>query len=93
MRIKQVRLAQTIPGTASNLIDSDKFDLRFDGAKLHVKYKSGPNALKYGTFMVFPANIAYLEYEEVTELAPEDGQTGETSPQDPAKKGPGRPKK
>lgn len=93
MKIKQVRLAQTIPGTASNLIDSDKFDLRFDGAKLHVKYKSGPNALKYGTFMVFPANIAYLEYEEVTESAPNAGQSTGEGVVGGDKKGPGRPKK
>lgn len=69
MKIKQVKLAQALPGTASNLLEPEKFELNWDGTKLHAKYKSGANAEKYQTFMVFPANIAHIEYfpEEITE--------------------------
>jgi hypothetical protein len=68
MIIKQVKLAQALPGTSSNLIEPEKFDIKWDGTKLHAKYKSGPNAQKYASFMIFPANIAHIEYyEEVTE--------------------------
>lgn len=93
MKIKNVRLAQAIPGVSSNLLGPREFDFRFDGAKLHVKFKAGDKAQKHGTFMIFPANIAYIEYEEVTEVETDSGQdAGETAPEG-AKKGPGRPKK
>lgn len=73
MKIKQVKLAQALPGTSSNLIEPEKFDIKWDGTKLHAKYKSGPNAEKYKTFLVFPANIAHIEYyEENTETASPD---------------------
>lgn len=73
MKIKQVKLAQALPGTASNLLEPEKFDLKWDGSKLHAKYKSGPNSQKYETFMVFPANIAHIEYyEEVTAVSGQD---------------------
>lgn len=86
MKIKQVRLAQTIPGSSSNLLEADKYDLRFDGTKLHIKHKS---SLKHDTFMVFPANIAYIEYVDESVKTTEPPTEGEQD----AKKAPGRPKK
>lgn len=70
MKIKQVKLAQALPGTSSNLIEPEKFDIKWDGTKLHAKYKSGPNADKYQTFMIFPANIAHIEYHEESTESP-----------------------
>lgn len=85
MKIKQVKLAQALPGTASNLLEPEKFDLNWDGTKLHARYKSGPSAEKYQTFMVFPANIAHIEYfpEEITAPSSQDAdkeltKTGKT---------------
>lgn len=86
MKIRQVKLAQTIPGTASNLIEAEKFDLHFDGTKLHVKYKGGPGAAKYKSFMVFPANIAWMEYEEVTEAPIQEGEQNITPKKGATKK-------
>jgi hypothetical protein len=78
MIIKQVRLAQTIPGSASNLLEADKYDLKFDGNKLHVKHLVGANAIKHGTFLIFPANIAYIEYVETTPASASEGGNGKT---------------
>lgn len=61
MKVKQVRLAQSIPGTASNLLEKDKYDLAFDKGMLTVKLKHNPK--KLGDFVVFPANIAWIETE------------------------------
>lgn len=71
MKIKQVKLAQGLPGTASNLIESDKYDLDFDKGILTARHKTNR---KYGTFMVFPANIAHIELfdEENTQSASQD---------------------
>lgn len=68
MRIKQVKLAQGLPGSASNLIEDSKYHLAFDKGILTAKHKTNP---KHGTFMVFPANIAHIELydEEVTGAA------------------------
>ena len=73
MNIKQVKLAQALPGTASNLLEPANFDLKWDGTKLHAKYKTGQNAQKYQTFLIFPANIAHIEYyEEITGAPSQD---------------------
>jgi hypothetical protein len=81
MKIKQVKLAQALPGTASNLLEPERFDLKWDGSKLHAKYKSGPSAQKYETFMVFPANIAHIEYyEEETSSSSRPGQVNISNP-------------
>lgn len=61
MKIKQAKLAQTIRGETSNIIESKKYDLRFEGGMLHVSLKSSD--AKYGPFIIFPANIAWLEIE------------------------------
>ena len=88
MKIKQVKLAQALPGTASNLLEPATFDLKWDGTKLHAKYKSGQNAQKYASFMIFPANIAHIEYhEEITDAPSQDAD----QPVIPGK--PGRPAK
>ena len=60
--VKQAKLAQGIRGEVSNIIDSKKYDLRFEGGMLHVKSRASDS--KYGPFIVFPANIAWLEIEE-----------------------------
>jgi hypothetical protein len=87
MKIKQVKLAQALPGTSSNLIEPEKFDIKWDGTKLHAKYKSGPNSEKYETFLVFPANIAHIEYyEEVTESASQGQDENVVPPKGKAKK-------
>lgn len=61
MKIKQARLAQVIRGEISNIIDNTKYDLEFDKGMLHVSPKANPR--KTGDFVVFPANIAWLEVE------------------------------
>ena len=80
MRVKNARLAQAIPGTATNMLESKFYELTFDKGMLTVKLKSNPK--KYGDFIVFPANIAWLETapEEVT--AP-TGQVEEKQITDP----------
>lgn len=62
MRVKQARLAQAIRGETSNLIDSDKYNLTFDKGMLTAVLKYNPR--KFGDFIIFPANIAYIELEE-----------------------------
>jgi hypothetical protein len=64
MKIKQVRVAQAIRGETSNLIESTKYNLNYDKGILYVELKNNPKG--FGKFMVFPANIAYLEYEEIS---------------------------
>ena len=70
--MKNARLAQAIPGTASNLLENKFYDLNFDKGMLTVHLKSNPK--KYGDFVVFPANIAWLETEPEETTAP-TGQT------------------
>lgn len=65
MIIKQVRVAQALRGETSNLLEPAKYELSFDKGILHVKLKNNPR--KLGSFMVFPANIAWIEYEESTQ--------------------------
>lgn len=68
MKVKQAKLAQAIRGETSSLIDDKKYDLDFDKGMLHAKLKVNPKNL--GPFIIFPANIAYIEYhEEATEGA------------------------
>lgn len=65
MKVKQAKLAQALRGETSNLIDEKKYELTFDKGMLHAKLKFNPKGI--GPFVVFPANIAFLEYhEEVT---------------------------
>jgi hypothetical protein len=61
MKVKQARLAQPIRGEISNIIESTKYELDFDKGMLTVKLKNNPKNL--GDFIVFPANIAWLETE------------------------------
>lgn len=61
MKVKQARLAQPIRGEISNIIDEAKYGLVFDKGMLHVSPKANPR--KTGDFVVFPANIAWLETE------------------------------
>jgi hypothetical protein len=87
MRIKQVKLAQALPGTSSNLIEPDKFNISWDGTKLHAEYKSGPNSEKYECFMIFPANIAHIEYyKEITEKPSQEQDENVVPPKGKAKK-------
>lgn len=61
MKIKQAKLAQAIKGETSNIVTSDKYELHFEGGMLHAASKSNP--VKHGPFIIFPANIAWLEIE------------------------------
>lgn len=98
MKIKQVKLAQTLPGETSHLLEAAKYDLTFDKGILYVK-KTRDNAKNLGPFMVFPANIAWISYEpeaepvKPTEKAPEAPEAASETAAEGAKKGPGRPKK
>jgi predicted ATPase len=67
MKVKQAKLAQALRGESSNIIDENKFELTFEKGMLHAKLKFNPKGI--GPFIVFPANIAFLEYheEEVTQ--------------------------
>ena len=81
MRVKQVRVAQALRGETSNLLESSKYDLTFDKGMLHVKLKHNPKNI--GPFIVFPANIAYLEYEEISEEASQVAAPEVTQPEAP----------
>lgn len=70
MKVKQARLAQAIRGETSNLIDSTKYELTFDKGMLTASLKFNPR--NFGDFIIFPANIAYIETE-----TPGDGQREE----------------
>jgi hypothetical protein len=66
MRIKQAKIAQGIRGETSNILTDAKYNLVFEGNMLHVTPKIKSN---YGPFIIFPANIAYLEpYTENTSI-------------------------
>lgn len=65
MKVKQAKLASALRGETSNIINSDKYDLSFEKGILYAALK---HSAKVGPFAVFPANIAYLEYEEITEV-------------------------
>lgn len=75
MKVKQVRVAQALRGETSNLLEQAKYDMTFDKGMLDVKLK-GANVKGIGPFKVFPANIAWMEYEEeaspvkTTEITP-----------------------
>lgn len=64
MRVKQVKVAQALRGETSNILDDKKYNMTFDKGMLHIALKHNPS--KIGPFIIFPANIAYLEYEETT---------------------------
>lgn len=64
MRIKQVRVAQALRGETSNLLEEAKYNMEFDKGILYVELKHNPK--NFGKFMIFPANMAWVEYEEVT---------------------------
>lgn len=83
MHIKQVRVAQALRGETSNLLEAVKYDMEFDKGILYVKLKNNPKSL--GKFMVFPANIAWIEYEEVTQPA-KTPETNDTKPSKVTKK-------
>lgn len=61
MTIKQVKLAQALPGSSSHLLEKADYDLTFDKGILTARHKRNR---KFGTFMVFPANIAYILLED-----------------------------
>lgn len=63
MKVRQAKLAQAIRGESSNLIEATKYDLAFDKGMLTVRLKVNPK--KFGDFVVFPANIAWMEMEPV----------------------------
>jgi hypothetical protein len=58
MKIKSAKLAQALPGESSLLLEEKKHDLEFDKGMLYVVPKNNPK--KFGPFIVFPANIAYI---------------------------------
>lgn len=62
MKVKQAKLASALRGETSNIIEATKYELLFDKGMLHAKLKLNPKNI--GPFVIFPANIAYLEYEE-----------------------------
>lgn len=72
MKVRQARLAQAIRGETSNLIDNTKYDLNFDKGMLTAKLKTNPR--KFGDFVIFPANIAYIETEPEVETTGANGQ-------------------
>lgn len=65
MRIKQAKLAQALRGETSNIIDDKKFVLEFDKGMLHAKLITNPKSI--GPFIIFPANIAFIEYYDENE--------------------------
>jgi hypothetical protein len=68
MKIRQAKLAQALRGETSNIISHDKYELVFDKGMLHAKLKHNPKSI--GPFIVFPANIAFIECFEEVETAP-----------------------
>lgn len=62
MKVKQAKLAQTIRGEVSNLLEAHKYELTFDKGMLTARLKVNPK--KFGDFVIFPANIAWLEMEQ-----------------------------
>lgn len=76
MKVKLAKLAQGLKGETSNMIDDVRFDLDFDGKMLHVTGKA-PSA-KHGPFIVFPANIAYLELYPETSTEKTSQTAGDT---------------
>lgn len=86
MEVKLAKLAQGLKGEQSNMIDDTRYDLKFDGKMLHVTGKSP--SVKHGPFIVFPANIAYLELYPETTIG--ETSQGATDTITPAK---GRPRK
>lgn len=75
MKVKQARLAQTIRGETSNLLESNKYDLTFDKGMLTARLKLNPK--NFGDFIIFPANIAYIETESMEEAPVAAVQTPE----------------
>lgn len=66
MKVKQAKLAQALRGETSNIVEDKKYSLEFDKGMLTCKLLHNPKNL--GPFIVFPANIAFLEiHEENTE--------------------------
>jgi hypothetical protein len=86
MKVTQAKLAQPLRGESSNIIDDKKYDLHFDKGMLHAKLKLNPKEI--GPFIIFPANIAFLEYKEhKEEITPPAGQEPEQQlPKGKAKK-------
>lgn len=62
MKVKQLKLAQAIRGETSLILDESKYELTFEKGIVHAVLKSNPKSI--GPFMIFPANIAYLEVAE-----------------------------
>lgn len=71
MRVKQAKLAQALRGETSNLIDDKKYELEFDKGMLHARLKLNPR--KIGPFIVFPANIAFIEVHEDVNVTEDSG--------------------
>jgi len=64
-KVKQVKIAQGIRGETSNILTDAKYHLNFEGNMLHVSPKIKSN---YGPFVIFPANIAYMEIDNSQEM-------------------------
>ena len=73
-KVKQAKLAQPLRGETSNIIDNTQYEITFEGNILNVVKRINPKNL--GPFIVFPANIAYIEYEntELPGLQSEEGK-------------------
>jgi len=83
MKVKQAKLAQALRGETSNIISHDKYELVFDKGMLHAKLRINPKSI--GPFVVFPANIAFIEcFEEVE--APLQETEAAVKPEKKAKK-------
>lgn len=68
MRVKQAKLGQALKGETSNILTDSVYDMTFDKGMLHVKKIANS---KYGPFIVFPANLAYIEIAEETQALQE----------------------
>ena len=94
MKVKQAKLAQALRGESSNIIEEKNYHLEFDKGMLTARLKHNPKNL--GPFIIFPANIAYIEFEDEAKAskpqdnAPESSQSPEVKITPVAK---GRPKK
>lgn len=83
MKIKQAKLAQALRGEVSNILTDKHYDMTFDKGMLHVIKKHNPNNI--GPFIVFPANLAYIEpgeeigAKEAVELPTEDAKAKRSS--------------
>lgn len=60
LKVKQVKIAQSIRGETSNILTDAKYLLTFD-VDVNMLYVTPKMKSSYGPYIVFPANIAYME--------------------------------